>query len=285
MQTGFSYKEEIITYYDTCWLERFKSGHNPRSLAMHMGYFEQAVEDNDEAKISMNRYMAETLGLGAGNAEKVIVDAGCGIGGTCLYLARNYAGLKITGINISEQQIKLAQNFIANHKDIQSEITFLCEDYNQTSIKPDSVDILYGIESVCHAMEKESFYKEAYRILKPGGTLLIIDYVQMVQDNTDTHTSGLITAFQKGWTVKEYINKPKEALTLAGFEHINVTSITPKVMPGIVRSYHGAVQKISALNGSIPAMVKKHLEACIALKSLSETGVINYCVIKCNKPV
>jgi tocopherol O-methyltransferase len=284
MQTGFSYKEEIITYYDTCWLERFKTGHNPKSLAMHMGYFEQAIDDNDDAKNAMNRFVAETLGLDAAHDGKVIVDAGCGIGGTCLFLGRRYAGLKITGVNISEQQIKLAQDFIAGHADMKSEIGFLCEDYSQTSIASNSVDMIYGIESVCHAAEKESFYKEAYRILKPGGKLLIIDYVHVVKDE-DGHTAGLISAFQKGWTVKEYISNPLILLANAGFAPVQISSITPKVMPGIVKSYNGAVQKISALNGSIPPMVKKHLEACIALKSLSEMGVIDYCVIQCTKPL
>jgi tocopherol O-methyltransferase len=283
MQDTISYTEEIINYYDTCWLERFKSGHNPKSLAMHMGYFDGSTADNDEAKNNMNLFLAQNLEVTGAPAGKVIVDAGCGVGGTCLFLAGHFAGLDITGINISAPQIALAKEFISKRPGLKSEIKFLQEDYCSTSLASGSVDAIYTIESLCHAPVKQQFYKEAFRVLKPGGILLIIDYVDTLQ-NVDARTAEMRSVFQKGWTVNEYISKPAEDLAGVAFEQVSIKSIKPGVMPGILKSYDGAMKKISALNGSIPEIMRKHLDACIALKHLAQTGVIDYCIIKGRKP-
>lgn len=282
MQQNIAYKEEVLKYYKECWLERFRTGHNPKSLAMHLGYFEHGELDNDIAKNKMNQFVADELGIS--NLTGTIVDAGCGIGGTCLYLAENYAGLKITGINISAEQIDLAKRFIAKKPYLKSNISFLCEDYSSTSILSGSVEALYSIESLCHAEKKNDFYNEAFRVLKPGGILLIIDYVDTLKNNDYNNISALKKVFEKGWAVNEYLISPTEKLEKAGFTDISFKSIKPRVMPGILKSYHKAHSKISIQNGNIPETMRMHLDACVALKHLADHDAIDYCLIKCRKP-
>ena len=47
--------------------------------------------------------------------------------------------------------------------------------YYQDCQKDETFDVVYGIESVCHAFDKKAFLEEAWRVLKPGGVLVILD--------------------------------------------------------------------------------------------------------------
>lgn len=272
------HKQKIIQYYNTCWLERFEKGHNPKSFAMHMGYFDSGSEDNDLAKLSMNRFLAERLHL-ENKTEGVIVDAGCGVGGTLFYLNNNFPQFKYIGINLSQEQIAVLQR----NKPKQCDIELLVEDYCNTSLKNSSVDMLYGIESICHAENKESFAREAYRVLKPGGMLLMLDYIHNPQNSTEDSLVHL-KSFEEGWSVKSYWREPLVSIKNVGFEIVVSESILQKVMPGINKSYYGAIQKISSLNGNINLDVKRHLNACISLKYLTEIGQIDYQLIMARKP-
>ena len=49
------------------------------------------------------------------------------------------------------------------------------QDFTQTDFPDQSFDIVFGIESYCHAIEKSAVYQEAFRLLKPGGFFVMID--------------------------------------------------------------------------------------------------------------
>lgn len=106
--------------------------------------------------------------------DKEILEIGCGNGVQALYINARYNPLKITGIDLNKANIKIAdsEKDRANVKNVR----FLVDDaQNLTHIPSDSVDVLLNIESAFHYPDKSSFLKEVYRVLKPGGQLLIAD--------------------------------------------------------------------------------------------------------------
>ncbi len=279
MNKAEKYTQQILDYYDVCWLERFMQGHNPNSLAMHMGYFSDSVEDNDQAKLRMNSFIAAQLSLGNSDAQTV-VDAGCGIGGTLFFLKEQFPQHHLIGINISRSQIAFAQQ---KAKPLNN-IVFLEEDYTNTSLESNSVDVAYAIESMCHSESKEQFLVEMFRVLKPGGKLLIIDYIEVLKP-TDAETMSALNAFQQGWAVNHYIDLPAKRLLKAGFDNIEVTSILNFVMPGIEKSYYGALTKMEQIKKEDSELLYNHYKACVSLKLLVEKGIIDYCVLQCTKPI
>jgi cyclopropane fatty-acyl-phospholipid synthase-like methyltransferase len=276
-----SSEDKIQQYYNECWIARFEKGHNPLSKAMHMGFFESGDEDNDVAKLKMNQYALQLLEIKE-SAPVVIADAGCGIGGTIKYIIDNYPLAKAIGINFSARQLEFAEAVTLADLD-KTRFSLQCENYSSTSILSDSVDYVIAIESMCHADSKPDFLKEMRRILKPGGCLLIVDYIQTTKPMSEVIAEQL-KSFEEGWAVTSYFTSAKDAIADAGFVMIKDISIVHHVKPGIVKSSLKSANIQSEKNGSLSTILQKHTSACIALEKLVDEKVIDYRAILVQKP-
>ena len=101
--------------------------------------------------------------------NKKILDAGCGFGFYSIYCAER--GGIVTAVDISETMIGLAKQEAAN---AGVEIEFAVQDV--TDLKdflPDIYDIVISSNAVCFGMP--NFLKEAARVLKPKGTLYLVE--------------------------------------------------------------------------------------------------------------
>lgn len=271
---------DLIKYYDECWLERFEKGHNPKSLAMHLGYFTEEGTDNDTAKVNTNKFLAEHLGIDTSN-DVTLADFGCGIGGTCIYLAKNYPNLKISGVNISSSQVDYA-NKVKEQNNINGQIEYFISDYSKTNLSDSSFDYVIGVESICHAVDKLLVFSEAFRVLKPGGFFVFMDYFEAREAET-LEEKTLLDDFRKGWATLEYIKNHAELLEQVGFSNVSEVSLLDKVTPGIDNSYNKAVAKLESELVDSSETFMNHLKACVALKKLTDCGVIDYKIITAQK--
>lgn len=106
----------------------------------------------------------------------VIVDAGCGVGGASLDVARKH-GAKVIGLTISPLQVELATRRAAN-ADLSHTVEFACADCSREIPLPDaSADAVISIEAACHFADKPRFLRECRRVLRPGGRLAMSDWM------------------------------------------------------------------------------------------------------------
>ncbi|MDJ0800433.1 MAG: class I SAM-dependent methyltransferase [Calothrix sp. MO_167.B12] len=97
-----------------------------------------------------------------------ILDVACGKGETTRYLTKFYSPDKITGINISEKQLSdCRKNLPAT--------TFQLMDATSLQFENNSFDTVICVEAAFHFNTRERFLKEALRVLKPGGYLVLSD--------------------------------------------------------------------------------------------------------------
>jgi len=100
-----------------------------------------------------------------------VLDVGCGMGGSSIYLAKNYNAL-VTGITLSQKQVEIASR-TAKENNIKN-ISFKIEDaLFLESFDDNSFDIVWSLESCEQFFDKNMFIKQAYRVLKPGGKLML----------------------------------------------------------------------------------------------------------------
>ncbi len=126
-----------------------------------------------QAKTDFVHEMVRWGGLEQLPPGTTVLDVGCGIGGSSRILARDY-GFSVTGITISPQQVRRAQELTPEDLDV----TFAVDDAMALSFADASFDVVWSIEAGPHMPDKAVFARELLRVLKPGGILVVADWNQ-----------------------------------------------------------------------------------------------------------
>ena len=98
-----------------------------------------------------------------------LLDVGCGTGNTITLLNDQFPNKKYTGMDLSENMIKVAKK-----KNISNAL-FMTGDAENMPFKDNEFDVIVCKESFHHYPNVEKFFKECYRILKKRGRLIIMD--------------------------------------------------------------------------------------------------------------
>ncbi len=163
-------KDKAADYYDqTIRLYRL-FWHGDKSYALHYGFWDKDTKNRQDTQLNENKFLAHLVGISSGAK---ILDAGCGIGGSAIWLAQNF-NVHVTGITISKLQLAKAKKLAIEHG-LEAQLEFDLQDFLRTKFPDNSFDIVWAIESVCHAEDKRDFLAEAHRILKPRGKLIVAD--------------------------------------------------------------------------------------------------------------
>ena len=142
---------------------------------IHLGHYGLPPQRKDflTAKSDFVHEMVRWGGLDRFSPGTTVLDVGCGIGGSSRILARDY-GFAVTGVTISPQQVKRAQELTPTELDVQ----FLVDDAMALSFPDASFDVVWSIEAGPHMPNKAIFAKELLRVLKPDGVLVVADWNQ-----------------------------------------------------------------------------------------------------------
>jgi len=226
-------EQQIVDYYDTCEFD-YRIGWNlGRSVAMHFGYWDESTRTHAQALERENGILATCAGIGPNDR---VLDAGCGMGGSAIYLA-NRLGCRVTGITLSQRQVAYATRQ-AHLKGVGHLTTFQKMDYLSTTFPDNSFEVVWAIESVCHARDKAAFVKEMHRVLRKGGRLVVADGFA-ARNNYNQTQEALMARWLHGWHVDslETIQDFMKFLQEAGFRDVWVTDVTKHILPSSRRLY------------------------------------------------
>ena len=171
------------------------------------------------------------LGLGCGNPVAIaslkdgetVLDLGSGGGFDC-FLAANAVGVtgKVIGVDMTPEMLSLARNNA--EKSGYENVEFRLGEIENLPAADSSVDCIISNCVINLSPEKEQVFKEAYRVLKPGGRLMVSDIVLLkelpdeVRESVESYISCIA-----GATLKDkYIGYMRSA----GFKDIEIISET-----------------------------------------------------------
>lgn len=106
-----------------------------------------------------------------------VLDIGPGLGGIDFYLAGKYS-VDIIGIDCVQRLVDDANKRVAEHTLVGS-VRFMHQDCDNKKYPFDSntFDIVFAKESLLHVSDKKPLLAEVFRVLKPGGHLVILDWL------------------------------------------------------------------------------------------------------------
>lgn len=177
------------------------------------------------------------MGLGCGNptaiaelkAGETVLDLGSGAGlDAFLAAGRVGPGGKVIGVDMTREMIDKA-NAIAKSNGYEN-VEFRLGEIEKLPVDDCSVDIVVSNCVINLSPDKDKVFREAYRVLRPGGKLSVSDMVtdrkvsKEMRDNLDAWAGCVSGALEQ----RDYLNKIREA----GFVDLQVSPTTREFYVG-----------------------------------------------------
>jgi len=256
-------------------------------LNVHWGYWSDpetadgSARDFAAAAREMTRRVYAHAGLQNGMR---VLDVGCGFGGTIFEINEHFSDMELVGLNIDPRQLERARQCVLPKNG--NRITFVEGDACALpfSERPDpgtgiaaGFDAVLAVECIFHFPSRPRFFGEARRVLKPGGRLVISDFVP--------HGPSLPwfvrAAIPMAETMRKVYGPNKGIMTRSmcrtlglwsGFRGMTVEDITRNTLPSYV-----AVERLH--QGSTDPNRDDQIAALRFLRTMSERAWLRYLIL------
>ena len=193
-----------------------------------------------ESGLTLDQAIARPLGVVNDNLrlpnESLVLELGCGIGGSALEFSRQAPGSKLVGISIVSRQLEVAKRRCARRK--LANTAFTTANYLSLPFGHETFEGCFAIESLCHcpAERKKELLDGIYAVTKPGRRLVILDGYKNPAVKRDD-LAGDYEAMKRGWAFPDLVTAEElsAAAKQAGFICESETDVTDRILSASAR--------------------------------------------------
>jgi arsenite methyltransferase len=209
------------------------------------------------------------LGLGCGNPValaslkpgEVVIDLGAGAG-LDAFLAANKVGKtgKVIGVDMTPDMIERARENARREK--YKNVDFRLGEIENLPVADNTADVIISNCVINLSPEKPQVFREAYRILKPGGRLMVSDLVLLKElPEAIKNSAGAYVSCVGGAALKDDYLK---AIKKAGFKEVKVVEENTLPLTMLVNS--SELQEMLAESDISPQELTEMIHSVVSVR-------------------
>jgi ubiquinone/menaquinone biosynthesis C-methylase UbiE len=173
-----------------------------------------------------------------------VLELACGNGFNLAILASRNSTRDFLGIDLVESQVERANTALQPFANASA----MVGDFQDLSLEDESQDLVFVIESFCHATDLPRAFSEVHRVLRPGGLFVVIDawrtesyrtapaFVQQTAANVELAMAVSHTLVLADWI---------EVAERHGFDAVEELDLSEQIKPNLARLAKGADRFLS----------------------------------------
>ncbi|MFO8052648.1 MAG: arsenite methyltransferase [Candidatus Omnitrophota bacterium] len=241
---------EIVRSKKSCYCNDFCCSGAASGISNEIGYSQEEIDKVPQGA---------NLGLGCGNPIDLIslregdlvVDLGSG-GGFDVFLAAEKVGKsgRVIGVDMTQAMVDQARKNAK--KGGYDNVEFRLGEIEKLPIEDDSIDVVISNCVINLSPDKQAAFNEAFRVLKPGGNLIVSDLVltkdlpKAIKESVEAYVGCLAGAVKK----EQYLSFIKQA----GFQNIKVTNESNYPAGAVSKNFRNAADLVVSIMVSAKKM-------------------------------
>jgi cyclopropane fatty-acyl-phospholipid synthase-like methyltransferase len=267
---------------------------------LHYAWDLETAPSLDDAILETTRRAVALLDL-EGLERPHLFEPGCGIGGGVAQVAAMLPHAKITGMSLVGKQLEIGRAM--THARGLRNTEFVQGNYLGTTFPDAHFDGIFAIECLVYTpiVEKLALFREMFRILRAGRTLVSFDAVRM-RDPVNQAERELVQDVLDGWTMPlpPIPDEFRDAARAAGLEVVRAEDATHRVYQSARRISAiatstllplAAISRVPLLGALVrplgfqsPRHARRFVEACRSQLKVFDAGLGAYYVHVFRKP-
>jgi MPBQ/MSBQ methyltransferase len=293
--TGAEIRTRVLAYYNAATTD-YRAW--SREFNMHFGYWRPGLNPfrREPMLHEMNLQALARLDLPTDRPAR-IADLGGGTGATARAAVAAYPQVTVDVVSLVAKQVTLGRAANANAPRGEA-IAMHCADFTATRLPTAAFDAVCAIESACHAegATKSLLVREAFRLLRPGGTFIMVDAMLLAELPTRGLLARLTRAIYRrwctSWAVPELCRHDllPHALEGAGFAAPTIEDWSWRIAPSVAHvpfiATRFAVAELVKARGRLPLWRWRHIVASFLTPLLGlRRSALRYVAVVARKPL
>lgn len=252
-----------------------------KPLWLNLGYWKEARTYPD-ACVAMVELLGTRAGLKPGDE---VLDVGVGFAEQDFVLLDRFKVSRITGIDITPVHIDKGRERVAK-RGLENQIDLRLGSATGMEFPDASFDKVLALECAFHFDTREEFMREAFRVLKPGGTIAIADMLPV-----PGRKSGRVNVFARRYghipeanlyDREEYARR----LSAVGFGDVLVESIRQDVFPGMANYSRQRLEGKKKMDEVVVEVSEEDRAQCRGVEIWERgSGLTDYVMVSAQKPL